>query len=45
VTATVIAVSPADGANSWVVSLLVSRQDAVRVAGASADLSIAVAQG
>ncbi|WP_230416535.1 SAF domain-containing protein [Micromonospora tarapacensis] len=44
VTATVVGVAATDGAGSWVVSLLVSRQDAVRVAGTAGELSIAVAQ-
>ncbi len=44
VKATVVGVDTADGANSWVVSLLVSRQDAVQVAGAAGDMSIAIAQ-
>jgi hypothetical protein len=44
VKATVVRVAATDGAGSFVVSLLVSRQDVVRVAGAAGELSIAVAQ-
>lgn len=44
VKAMVVRVAATDGSGSWVVSLLVSRQDAVRVAGTAGELSIAVAQ-
>lgn len=44
VKATVVRVAAADGSGSFVVSLLVARADAVRVAGAAGELSIAVAQ-
>ncbi|MDG4793617.1 SAF domain-containing protein [Micromonospora sp. WMMD1082] len=44
VKATVVRVAATDGAGSFVVSLLVARADAVRVAGAAGDMSIAVAQ-
>lgn len=45
VTATVVQVVESDTAGNWVVSLLVSRPDAVAVAGAAGDVSIVVAQG
>ena len=44
VKATVVSVEATDASGSFVVSLLVSRQDAVRVAGAAGEVSIAVAQ-
>jgi hypothetical protein len=46
VTASVVQVTEgADGSGITVVSLLVQRRDAVAVAGAAGDVSIAVAQG
>jgi hypothetical protein len=45
VAATVVQVVDGDGSGNAVVSLLVSRQDAVAVAGASGEVSIVVAQG
>jgi len=44
VAATVVQVVEGDGSDSSVVSLLVSRQDAIAVAGASGDVSIVVAR-